>query len=72
MDYRYLLESIKVVFISLCLSLLQKYSFLKEKIQFTYTLCKSKYIYNNPKENKIFLITVFNYYIPHFYYLIHR
>ncbi len=72
MDYYYLLESPKAIFISLCLSLLQKYSFLKEKIQFTYTLCISKCTNNNPKENKMFLITVFNYYIPHFYYLIHR
>ena len=72
MDYYYLLESLKAIFISLCLSLLQKYIFLKEKIQFTYTLCIPKYIYNNPKGNKTFLITVFNYYPLYFYYLIYR
>ena len=60
MDYFYLLESPKAIFISLCLSLPQKYSFLKEKIHFTYTLCLSNYTNNKLKGNKIFLITVLN------------
>ncbi len=71
MDHYYLLERFKVIFISLCLSLPQKYIFLKEKIQIIYTLCISKYTCNNSKENKIFLITVLNYYLRHFYYLTH-